>query len=106
MPPPNRPVLEALERRVVIEEKVAIVVAHADDETIAAGGSMHLMRNLLLVHVTDSAPGILADAARAGFDSPPAYALASAADLDEAIALSGADPARRAFGIPNQDATD
>jgi LmbE family N-acetylglucosaminyl deacetylase len=106
MPPPNRAVLEALERRVVIEEKVAIVVAHADDETIAAGGSMHLMPNLLLVHVTDGAPRRLDDAARAGFETPEAYAAARAAELDAAIALSGTKPVREMLGVPDQDASD
>src|SRR3954454_10433509 len=106
MPPPNRPMLEALERRIVIEEKVAIVVAHADDETIAAGGSMHLMPNVLLVHVTDGAPRRVDDAARAGFDSPEAYAAARAAELDAAMALSGTDPVREMLGVADQDASD
>ncbi|HYZ62746.1 MAG TPA: PIG-L family deacetylase [Acetobacteraceae bacterium] len=96
--------LTALAQRRVIEERVALVVAHPDDETIAAGGSLHLLRNLLLVQVTDGAPRRLDDAARAGFATPEAYAAARTEELDAALALSGADPAREALGVPDQDA--
>lgn len=98
--------LRALQMRRLIPHKTAIVVAHADDETIAAGGSMHLMRDLLLVHVTDSAPRKLDDATRAGFATPAAYGAARAAELDAAITLSGASPARVALGVPDQEASD
>jgi len=98
--------LLALQQRRVIERPVAIVVAHPDDETIAAGGSMHLMPDLLLVHVTDGAPRRLGDAARKGFETPEAYGAARAAELDTAMALSGARPHRETLGIPDQDASD
>ena len=98
--------LTALQQRRMIEERVALVVAHPDDETVAAGGSMHLMPRLLLVHVTDGAPLRLGDAAREGFSSPAAYSAASAAELDAALALSGAAPHRETLGVPDQDASD
>lgn len=97
--------LTALAERRLIAAPVALVVAHPDDETIAAGASLHLMPRLLLVHVTDGAPRRLDDANREGFATPSAYAAARAAELDAALALSGAAPARAALGVPDQDAT-
>ena len=97
--------LAALLERRPVDEPVALVVAHPDDETLAAGGSLHLFRRLLLVHVTDGAPRRLGDAAREGFDSPAAYAAARAAELDAALALSGATPERVFLGIADQEAT-
>ena len=98
--------LAALAARRPVEARVALVVAHPDDETLAAGGSLSLMPNLLLVHVTDGAPHRLDDAARQGFSTPDAYAAARADELARALALSGADPARETLGIPDQDAID
>lgn len=97
--------LAALAERRPINAPVALVVAHPDDETLAAGGSLHLMRRLVLVHVTDGAPRRLADAARAGFGSPAAYAAARADELDRALALCGAAPVRIGLGIADQEAT-
>lgn len=98
--------LAALLERRALDAPVALVVAHPDDETLAAGGSLSLFRRLLLVHVTDGAPWRLGDAAREGFDGPAGYAAARAAELDAALALSGAAPERTALGIADQEATD
>jgi LmbE family N-acetylglucosaminyl deacetylase len=95
----------ALEQRRAIEEQVAVVVAHPDDETIAAGGSLHLMRRVLLVHVTDGAPLQLGDAAREGFDTPSAYAAARERELRDALGRSGAQPERVTLGVPDQEAS-
>ena len=86
-------------------ERVALVVAHPDDETIAAGGSLHLMPGLLLVHVTDGAPRGLDDAAAAGFPTPEAYGAGRQAELEAALALCGEPPHRVALGIVDQDAS-
>lgn len=97
--------LAALLERRPVDEPIALVVAHPDDETLAAGGSLHLFRRLLLIHVTDGAPRRLGDAAREGFDSPAAYAASRASELDAALALSGATPERVLLGVPDQKAS-
>ena len=98
-------VLDCLARRAPTGVPVALVVAHPDDEIIAAGASLHLMTNLLLVHVTDGAPRGLGDAARAGFDSPAAYAAAREAELAAALRLARCRATRQALGVPDQDAS-
>src|SRR3954447_20452243 len=98
--------LAALAQRRMIEAKAAIVVAHPDDETIGAGGSIHLFHDLLLIMVTDGAPRRLDDAARAGFATPQAYAAARREELEAALALSGASPRIETLGVPDQDASD
>ncbi|MDP9095970.1 MAG: PIG-L family deacetylase, partial [Pseudomonadota bacterium] len=101
--------LAALLERRPIDEPVALVVAHPDDETLALGGGLHLFRRLLLIHVTDGAPQFLDDAAREGFDSPADYAAARAAELHDALSLvpwaPGADVTRLELHIPDQAAT-
>lgn len=91
--------LDALLGRKRFGGRAALVVAHPDDETIAAGGSLHLLPGLLLVHVTDGAPRRLEDAAREGFASPEAYAAAREAELAAALALL---PSSRAEGVAIQ----
>lgn len=98
-------VLDSLARRVPTDVPVALVVAHPDDEIIAAGASLHLLMNLLLVHVTDGAPRGLGDAARAGFDSPAAYAEARQAELAAALRLARCRAGREALRIPDQEAS-
>lgn len=98
-------VLHSLARRIPTDCRIALVVAHPDDEILAAGASLHLMTNLLLVHVTDGAPRGLNDAARAGFDSPEAYAAARQAELSRALLLARCNAARTGLGIPDQDAS-
>lgn len=98
--------LAALGARRPVGCRVALVVAHQDDETIAAGGSLHLLPELLLVHVTDGAPRELDDAARQGFASPEAYGAARERELQAALKVAGATPTRIALGVPDQGAAD
>ena len=102
---PNDLVLGDLAQRVPTRKRVALVVAHPDDETIAAGASLHLLTGLLLVHVTDGAPRTLDDAVRIGFASPAHYAAARRAELQAALAASGCTPVLIELGIPDQDAS-
>ena len=98
-------VLHSLARRLPTGCPVALVVAHPDDEVIAAGASLHLLTNLLLVHVTDGAPRGLNDAARAGFSSPEAYAAARRAELSQALRVARCAATRIGLAIPDQDAS-
>ena len=98
-------ILPALVARTVVPRRMALVVAHPDDETIAAGGSLHLMPDLLLVHVTDGAPWSNGDVVRRGFATPAAYADAREAELQAALGLAGVRPRRLRLGVVDQEAT-
>ena len=82
-------VLVRLRARQEIDAKVAVVVAHPDDETIGLGPFLHLFRHLTLIHVTDGAPRDLRDVRAAGFDTCAAYAAARAGELRAALQVGG-----------------
>ena len=84
---------------------MALVVAHPDDETIGAGAAMPLLRDLLLVHVTDGAPRNGFDATAYGFASPGDYAAARQAELGAALQCAGVDPRRVGLGVADQGAS-
>ncbi|MFT8243783.1 PIG-L deacetylase family protein [Roseomonas sp. BN140053] len=79
------------------------MVAHPDDETIAAGPLLPLFRQLLIVHVTDGAPRNAADARAAGFDMPAEYGAERARELD--AALAGVPAERLCLGVADQGAS-
>jgi LmbE family N-acetylglucosaminyl deacetylase len=107
-----RPALEKAERflreaasdaRPRLEQRVAIVVAHPDDETLGCGALLPRLGHPTLIHVTDGAPGSGDDAARAGFGSPDAYAAARRAELGAALALAGVPTGHAiCLGVPDQ----
>lgn len=98
-------ILDRLRNRQPIEAPVALVAAHPDDETIGAGASLHLFRNLLLVYLTDGAPRDLRDARRAGFATSRDYAEARFRELDAALAVSSAAPRLVRLDVPDQQAS-
>ncbi len=98
-------VLRGLALRQPVGPRVALVVAHPDDETIAAGASLHLLPGLLLVHVTDGAPRAIADAAACGFDNPLAYAAARRSELLAALRVADVSPELVELSVPDQDAS-
>ncbi|GAO39173.1 hypothetical protein SCH01S_28_00320 [Sphingomonas changbaiensis NBRC 104936] len=86
-----------------IEEPVAIVVAHPDDESLWLGTVLNRLSNATLIHLTDGAPRDMRDAARLGFDTRAAYASARARELDAALAALGAAPRRLAYRFVDQN---
>jgi LmbE family N-acetylglucosaminyl deacetylase len=100
---PARAVLNALKARVPTDVPVALVAAHPDDETIGAGASLALFRNLLIVHVTDGAPRNLRDARAHGFDSAEAYASARRKELKEALRAGSVRAEHAMLGAPDQE---
>jgi LmbE family N-acetylglucosaminyl deacetylase len=98
-------VLDCLCRGVPVEVPVALVVAHPDDETLAAGASLALFRRLTLVHVTDGAPRSLQDARTAGFRTARDYAAARLWELRQALDAAGAAVEPVFLGIPDQQAS-
>jgi LmbE family N-acetylglucosaminyl deacetylase len=85
---------------------VAVVVAHPDDEVIAAGARLPLLCNVSIVHVTDGAPRAMQDARAAGHATRDAYARARRGEAEAALALAGIPPRRLfALGIADQEAS-
>ncbi|MBB5692980.1 PIG-L deacetylase family protein [Muricoccus pecuniae] len=97
--------LHRIARREAVEDPVALVVAHPDDETLGAGAVMPLFRRLLIIQVTDGAPRNLADARAAGFDSAESYAAAREQELEAALAAGGVRAARLVLGVADQGAS-
>jgi N-acetylglucosamine malate deacetylase 2 len=79
-------------------DRVAVIVAHPDDETIGVGGQLSRLADALIVHVTDGAPKNHPDAG--------AYAKLRRRELEAAMALVGI-PAQAclALGIRDQEAS-
>uniref|UniRef100_UPI0035C9F735 PIG-L deacetylase family protein n=1 Tax=uncultured Sphingomonas sp. TaxID=158754 RepID=UPI0035C9F735 len=103
----NIPAGEAWARRFAagdpIGERVAVVVAHPDDETLWAGALLGRLDDGLLIHLTDGAPADGADARKLGFESRDAYAAARAAELETALAALGYCGARKGYRVRDQE---
>ena len=65
-------------------ERVTLVVAHPDDETLFAGPLLGRLGDGVLIHLTDGAPADMADARRLGFATREEYVATRAAELDAA----------------------
>lgn len=89
-----------------IDEPVAVVVAHADDETLWTGSALPRLRDCRLIHFTDSAPYDMADARRLGIGSRDEYAALRAREIDRALVELGAAPERIGYGVPDKEAVD
>ncbi|WP_375427824.1 PIG-L deacetylase family protein [uncultured Sphingomonas sp.] len=87
-----------------VRDPVAVVVAHADDETLWTGAALGRMADCRLVHLTDSSPRDLGDARRSGFATRGAYAAARMEELDAALVALDASPRRFAYEVPDQEA--
>ena len=99
-------ILGRLAARRPVEQSVALVVAHPDDEVIGAGAMLPLFRRLVLVHVTDGAPRNLADAQAYGFSDAAAYAAARRTELHRALDVAGVAPGCVELAAPDQGASE
>ena len=88
-----------------IDEPVAMVVAHQDDEVLGLGSRMDRLRRLRVIHLTDGAPRDMRDARREGFSTWQDYAAARRAELLRALRAIGAGGAEAiAYDAPDQEA--
>ncbi|MGD9617846.1 MAG: PIG-L deacetylase family protein [Alphaproteobacteria bacterium] len=88
-----------------VADRVMIVVAHPDDETIGLGAQLSRFKDALLVHVTDGAPRDGHDSRNYGFVSVADYAAAREAELAAALRAGDAARLRRlGLGIPDKEA--
>lgn len=86
--------------------RLAVVVAHPDDETIGVGGQLARLLGVTVVHVTDGAPRDLRDAFSAGLVTRQAYAEARRQEAEWAMALAGIPRDRLfSFDIVDQEAS-
>jgi N-acetylglucosamine malate deacetylase 2 len=92
-------------RAVLPARRVAMIVAHPDDETIGCGAQLFRLDGATMVLVTDGAPRNLRDAQRLGFEDAETYAEARHVELLAALDIGGARLRQLArLGIPDQEA--
>jgi LmbE family N-acetylglucosaminyl deacetylase len=82
----------ALSREGLDASRIAVIVAHPDDETIGIGGHLALMHGVHVIHATDGAPIDMADASANGMKTRYDYAAARRAELHAAMAIAGISP--------------
>lgn len=79
---PKRPIIDAW--------RIAVVVAHPDDETVGCGGLLQRLRGVSVIVITDGSPDDLFDAHAAGCDNREQYAARRAQELGHALQIAGA----------------
>jgi LmbE family N-acetylglucosaminyl deacetylase len=84
----------------------AVVVAHADDETLGAGGLLQRLKDPTIIELTDSAPREKRWWGAPEMESREAYRDARRAELRAALALAGIGAERvREVGFTDQEAS-
>jgi LmbE family N-acetylglucosaminyl deacetylase len=69
----------------IFEPRVALVVAHPDDEVIGAGGQLHRWPNVHFIHITNGSPPALDDARAAGCRTRAEYAALRRAEFNRIL---------------------
>lgn len=95
--------LDRLARHETIPERVVVVVAHPDDEVLAAGSRMDRMEDLTVIHVTDGSPRDMEDARREGFSTREDYAALRRREVAAAMDALGADPELLCYWHPDKE---
>jgi len=75
-------------RAPIAAQRLAVVIAHPDDETIGCGAQLPRLQGAVIIVVTDGAPRSCRDARERGFSSAEAYSAARAGELRRALALA------------------
>jgi LmbE family N-acetylglucosaminyl deacetylase len=96
--------LDRLARHEAIAERVVVVVAHPDDEVLAAGSRMDRMRDLTVIHITDGSPRDMQDARREGFPTREDYAAHRRREIVAAMDALGAEPELLCYWHPDKEA--
>jgi N-acetylglucosamine malate deacetylase 2 len=81
----NSPLQDLITPDKIVRERIAIVVAHPDDEVIAAGGQLHRWPNVAFIHVTNGSPPALDDARNAGSATREEYAELRRAEFNRVL---------------------
>lgn len=89
-----------------IEQPVALVLAHPDDETASAAGLLQRLVDPRLIYVTDGAPRDLVDARREGFKNWRDYADLRKCELRKALQSLGVSAAPVFCDYPDKEALD
>jgi LmbE family N-acetylglucosaminyl deacetylase len=88
------------------KQRVVLVGAHPDDETIGAGALLARLERPVVVVVTDGAPRDLVDARAAGYESREDYAAARRNELYAAMETAGiAEDQVRMLDVTDQEAS-
>ena len=98
--------LEQLKSGQRIEQPVALVLAHPDDETASAGGLLQRLEQVRLIYLTDGAPRDLIDARRAGFDDHREYAMLRKRELSTALRQLGLCVEPIFYDCPDKEALE
>lgn len=97
-------ILKHLSRGEPIAERVVVVIAHPDDETVGLGGRLAGLQSCTLIQVTDGAPLDMEDARKLGLQTREAYAAVRADERDAAITALGASPMRLDYELADKTA--
>lgn len=78
----------------ILQDRIAIIVAHPDDEVIGAGGQLHRWPNAYFIHITNGSPSTLDDAFAAGCRTREEYARLRRSEFQRVLRYLNLPPTR------------